>query len=106
MGIEDSSNHVSLAFPLGLSLLVALLVFISSFFCCYLHWEKLKSLFSSCGFINSHHIQPDLTSHDHKPVLPIVMMRRNHGQSFPVMMPGDEVPKFVAIACPHQPFNG
>ncbi|KAE9609102.1 hypothetical protein Lal_00020676 [Lupinus albus] len=104
MGFEDSSNQVSIAFPLGLSLLVGLLVFICSFFCCYLHWEKFKSLFSSCGLIN---LQPDFTSDDHqKPVLPIVMMKRKEGQSLPVMMPGDKVPKFVAIECPHQPFKG
>lgn len=30
-------------------------------------------------------------------------MKQNFAQSLPVMMPGDEVPKFIAIACPCQP---
>ncbi|KAK7282925.1 hypothetical protein RIF29_12048 [Crotalaria pallida] len=105
MGIieDSSSSHASIGFPLGLSLLVALLMFICCFFCCCLHWDKLQSLFSSLGVINPR-IQADLTSFDlQKPAPPVVMMKKTQGQSLPVMMPGDEVPKFVAIACPHQP---
>lgn len=27
-------------------------------------------------------------------------MKENHVQSLPVLMPGDMVPKFIALACP------
>lgn len=30
-------------------------------------------------------------------------LKKNMGQSFSVMMPGDEVPKFIAMPCPCQP---
>jgi len=33
----------------------------------------------------------------------VQMMKQNCGESLPVLMPGDEVPKFIALACPCQP---
>jgi len=30
-------------------------------------------------------------------------LKRNQGQSLPVLMPGDQVPKFIAMACPCEP---
>jgi len=33
----------------------------------------------------------------------VQMMKQNQGESLPVLMPGDEVPKFIALACPCQP---
>lgn len=31
------------------------------------------------------------------------MIKQKQGESLPVMMPGDEFPKFVAVACPRHP---
>lgn len=31
------------------------------------------------------------------------MAKQNQQQSLPVLMPGDQVPKFIAIACPCEP---
>ena len=31
------------------------------------------------------------------------MTKQNYAESLPVLMPGDEVPKFIALACPCQP---
>lgn len=31
------------------------------------------------------------------------MVKQEHAQSLPVLMPGDEIPKFIAMACPRQP---
>ncbi|KAK7311727.1 hypothetical protein RJT34_10039 [Clitoria ternatea] len=104
MEIEESS--ISIGFPLGLALLVLLLLFVSCFFLCFLHWEKLQPLFPCCRVIPPHHpeIQPHLTHPlPHKPGFPVLMMKHNRGESLPVLMPGDEVPRFIALACPCQP---
>ncbi|WVZ20029.1 hypothetical protein V8G54_007351 [Vigna mungo] len=108
MEIDDASSGASIAFPLGLALLIAVLFFFCSFFCCCLHWEKLRPFFPfSSGNITSlpHHTQPltPMTPPPHKPGFPLLMMKQNSGESFPVLMPGDEVPKFIALACPCQP---
>lgn len=31
------------------------------------------------------------------------MMKQSYAESLPVMMPGDEIPKFIAMACPCKP---
>ncbi|TKY74485.1 hypothetical protein E2542_SST03246 [Spatholobus suberectus] len=106
MEIEETSSGVSIGFPLGLALLVALLLFICCFFCCCLHWERLQAMFPFCGVINTQpqiQLQADLTPPPQKPGFPVLMMKHNRGQSLPVLMPGDEVPKFIALACPSQP---
>ncbi|XP_061351393.1 uncharacterized protein At5g65660-like [Gastrolobium bilobum] len=104
MEIEDSSGQVSIGFPLGLALLVTLLLFICCFFCCCLHWNKLQSLFSSSGVINSQaQIQVNFTSSPQKPGFPVLMMKQNQARSLPVLMPGDKVPRFIALECPCQP---
>ncbi|KAG5018853.1 hypothetical protein AAZX31_06G087500 [Glycine max] len=105
MEIEDTSSRVSIAFPLGLALLVALLLFFCCFFCCCLHWEKLQPLFPFCMVIvdTQPQTQADFTPPPHKPGFPVLMMQHNRGESLPVLMPGDEVPKFIALACPCQP---
>ncbi|KAK7351541.1 hypothetical protein VNO77_11081 [Canavalia gladiata] len=106
MEIEETSSGVSIGFPLGLALLVALLFFICCFFCCCLHWERLQPFFPFSGLpINIPHpqIQTHLTPPHHKPGFPVLMVKHNQGESLPVLMPGDEVPKFIALACPCQP---
>ncbi|KAK7410429.1 hypothetical protein VNO78_01208 [Psophocarpus tetragonolobus] len=104
MEIEDTSNGISIGFPLGLALLVALLLFICCFFCCCLHWERLQP-FCFCGVIHTQPLtQPHLTpSPPHKPGFPVLMMKNNRTESLPVLMPGDEIPKFIALPCPSQP---
>ncbi|KAF7830052.1 hydroxyproline-rich glycoprotein family protein [Senna tora] len=109
MELEDtSSSRVSIGFPVGLALLFALFFFVCLFFCCCLHWDKLQSLLPSYGLLNLNNthtnIQPHLTSsNNHKPPLPLLMMKQKEVQSLPVLMPGDDVPKFIAMECPCQP---
>nr|KYP46252.1 Uncharacterized protein At5g65660 family [Cajanus cajan] len=105
MEIEDTSSGVSIGFPLGLALLVVLLLFMCCFFCCCLHWEKLQPMFPFSGVINTHdpHTPPHLTPPHHKPGFPVLMLKHKGGESLPVLMPGDEVPRFIALACPCQP---
>ncbi|XP_061359377.1 uncharacterized protein At5g65660-like [Gastrolobium bilobum] len=105
MELEDTAaSRVPIGFPLGLALLFACLLFICGFFCCCLHWNKLQSLFRSSRVMTPQpHIQADLTSSPQKPAFPVLMMKQNYAKSLPVLMPGDEIPKFIATACPCQP---
>ncbi|XP_028777695.1 uncharacterized protein At5g65660-like [Neltuma alba] len=107
MEIDDTSSaRVSIGFPLGLALLFTLFFFICCFFCCCLHWDKIQALLRSYGLIyttHHSHSSPDLPSSHHKPAPPLVVMKQSEVQSLPVLMPGDEVPRFIAMACPCNP---
>ncbi|XP_027333300.1 uncharacterized protein At5g65660-like [Abrus precatorius] len=109
MELQDTAaSRVSIGFPLGLALLFVCLLFICGFFCCCLHWNKLQSLFRYSEAIipqslGQAQIQADITSSPQKPVFPVVMMKKNYAESLPVLMPGDDIPKFIAMACPCQP---
>ncbi|XVE60651.1 hypothetical protein DITRI_Ditri05aG0145300 [Diplodiscus trichospermus] len=107
---ESSSSRPSIGFPLGLALLLILLFCISGVLICYLNWHKLRALFLQSS---GHHqdddgdIQSDV---DHSRVdvqaeSPIKKRSQQKivGQSLPVLMPGDEVPRFIAMACPCEP---
>ncbi|KAJ7958874.1 hydroxyproline-rich glycoprotein family protein [Quillaja saponaria] len=103
---ETASPRASLSFPLGLALLLALLLGMSAFFCCCLHWDKIRSLLGIQ--LSGEFSQPDgdhnhITASPHKTLPPLMTMKQNQVQSLPVLMPGDEVPKFIAMACPCQP---
>ncbi|CAI8585785.1 unnamed protein product [Vicia faba] len=105
MELQDTAaTKITIGLPLGLALLFACLLFISVFFCCLLHWNKLKFLFPSSPIMTPHaQIQHDLTSSPQKPAFPFVMMKQSYAESLPVLMPGDEIPKFIAMACPCRP---
>lgn len=70
---EDTAGQISIGFPLGLALLVALFFSISCFLCCCLHWDKLQSLFPSSRNTQAH-IQPQFTSSHHKPGFPVLVI--------------------------------
>ncbi|KAE9615192.1 hypothetical protein Lal_00048378 [Lupinus albus] len=106
MELQDTAaNRICISFPLGLALLFASFILLIGFFCCCLHWNKLQYLFGSSRFNNSQAqlVHEDLTSYHQKLDFPIMVMKQEHAQSLPVLMPGDEVPKFIAMACPRQP---
>lgn len=64
----EVSTRPNLAFPVGLALLLFLLLSISAFFLCCLHWDRLRALiFSSVEDNPADQIQPEL---DQKPALP------------------------------------
>ncbi|KAG4954885.1 uncharacterized protein At5g65660-like [Glycine soja] len=109
MELQDTAaSRVSIGFPLGSALLFVCLIFICGFFCCCLHWTKLQSFLQSHGIINTQslaqtQIQAELASSYQKPAFPVVMMKQNYAKTIPVLMPGDDIPKFIATACPCEP---
>ncbi|XP_044475702.1 uncharacterized protein At5g65660-like [Mangifera indica] len=98
-----SSARPLIGFPLGLALLLFMLLSMSGIFTCCLHWDKLRSL------VRAFRVRDDNagdTSLDHLPSQkssPLVISKQKQAQSLLVSMPGDEIPKFVALACPCKP---
>ncbi|KAK7317790.1 hypothetical protein RJT34_02319 [Clitoria ternatea] len=84
------ASRPSLGFPLGTALLLIFIFTLSGILSCCYHWDRLRSL-------RHHHPSPT------KSKLQSTEMRQNWGQSLPVLMPGDEVPKFIAMPCPCEP---
>ncbi|XP_004299828.1 PREDICTED: uncharacterized protein At5g65660-like [Fragaria vesca subsp. vesca] len=93
---DEISTRPSLAFPLGLALVLLMLLSICAFFLCCIYWDRLRSLFVS-SLDQEHDLEAES---DQKPARPKTMENQDHLQSLPVLMPGDQVPKFIAIACP------
>ncbi|WCJ35650.1 hydroxyproline-rich glycoprotein family protein [Euphorbia peplus] len=108
MEIEEESSRPSVGFPLGLALLLILLLSMCCFFTCCIHWNKLRSLFGlSTDHDHDHHHdhlhhqhQDDSLFHPHKPQPPQQEGKKKEAESLPVVMPGDQFPKFIAVACP------
>ncbi|XP_059287169.1 uncharacterized protein At5g65660-like isoform X1 [Lycium ferocissimum] len=96
----SSSSRPNLSFPLGLALLVLVLVcMIGIFSCCY-HWDKLRSFL--CYSTSAH---DDQSSSDGSNVSAssksIQGKEQKNGESLTIiLMPGDDVPKFVALPTP------
>ncbi|KAJ9186907.1 hypothetical protein P3X46_002425 [Hevea brasiliensis] len=98
---SEESSRPSIGFPLGLALLLVMLFLMSGFFTCCLHWDKLRSLFGASTEENFHTPQ-DIEQLPQKPT-PHQESKRNKAESLPVLMPGDQVPRFIAMACPCEP---
>ncbi|XP_072958750.1 uncharacterized protein At5g65660-like [Typha angustifolia] len=103
----NSSVHSStptLGFPLGTALLLIVLFCLSGVFSCCYHWEKLR-------FLRDRH-RRDETLADEQQQQPRnstskistndQIHKQETDQSLPVIMPGDEIPKFMAWPCPCQ----
>ncbi|OAY51091.1 uncharacterized protein At5g65660 [Manihot esculenta] len=91
---NEESTRPSIGFPLGLALLLVMLLFMAGFFTCCLYWDKLRSLLG---------VSSEEISHAQKPTPPQEESKRNRAESLPVLMPGDQVPRFIAMACPCKP---
>ncbi|KAA0038642.1 hypothetical protein IC582_007018 [Cucumis melo] len=103
---REAQDPASLSFPVGLVLLLTFLFCMCCFFCCCLHWEKLRS-FLGCPDHLHHHHPPIPPPHSPAALSPPdkfspihTIWKENRPQSVSVLMPGDEVPRFIALACP------
>ncbi|CAN1341141.1 Uncharacterized protein At5g65660 [Linum perenne] len=87
----DDDDRTAIGVPLGLALLLLSLFSMTGVFICCLHWGYLRSLWDAPDDDETQHLPP------HKSSPPQLV------ESLPVLMPGDEVPRFIAMACPCQP---
>ncbi|KAL3376343.1 hypothetical protein AABB24_002990 [Solanum stoloniferum] len=99
--IVDSSSRPSLGFPLGTALLLLVVFSLSGVFSCCYHWDKIRTLRRrSLADIEAGDDDPSSL----KPKHTNTSEKQNQCQSMPaVLMPGDVVPKFIAMPCPCQP---
>ncbi|KAK8642607.1 hypothetical protein V6N13_011944 [Hibiscus sabdariffa] len=98
---SSPSSRPIIGYPLGVALLLILLFCISAFLIGCVNWHKLQALILR---YSSDHDRNDNTRSgiDHSPdVRPAFLVKA--GQSLPVLMPGDELPRFLAMACPCEP---
>ncbi|KAL5100003.1 hypothetical protein RYX36_004330 [Vicia faba] len=94
------TSRPSLGFPLGTALLLIIIFSLSGIFSCFYHWEKFRSLHQSLSDLEAAQAHAHTQS---QPSKPISQSMEKKGQSLTVLMPGDEVPKFIAMPCPCQP---
>ncbi|CAA0817248.1 Uncharacterized protein SHERM_16915 [Striga hermonthica] len=98
---HGGDSRPSLGFPLGTALLLVVIFSLSGIFSCCYHWDKLRRSLSL------HAAAADLESGDDlspsKPKTPLMDLKQQADQSLPVIMPGDNVPKFIALPCPCEP---
>ncbi|XP_073158205.1 uncharacterized protein At5g65660-like [Henckelia pumila] len=89
-----SGSGPSIGFPLGTALVLLVIFSLSGIFSCCYHWDKLRRSFSI-----SHGAAVD--PHDAGPSKPTPSPSMDvNDQSMPVIMAGDNIPKFIALPCP------
>ncbi|MCD9646342.1 hypothetical protein HAX54_036108 [Datura stramonium] len=92
------ASRPSLGFPLGTAVLLIVIFSLSGIFSCCYHWDKLRSLRRSFADLES---GLDPSSLKHKQTY--MNWKQSQSTILPVvLMPGDEVPKFIAMPCPCQ----
>uniref|UniRef100_A0A7N0VFJ6 Hydroxyproline-rich glycoprotein family protein n=1 Tax=Kalanchoe fedtschenkoi TaxID=63787 RepID=A0A7N0VFJ6_KALFE len=92
-------SRPSLGFPIGTALLLLVIFSLSGVFSCCYHWDKLRSIRHRLA----NYAHDDLESSKHSNN----NNKSSNGsiQSLPVLMPGDGVPRFIALPCPCQPLR-
>lgn len=99
---HSDPSRPSLGFPLGTALLLLIIFSLSGIFSCCYHWDKLRSLRRS--FANSTDLEAGGDPSYLKSKRAYMNCKQNQISDMPaVLMPGDQVPKFIALPCPCQP---
>uniref|UniRef100_A0A7C8ZUI6 Hydroxyproline-rich glycoprotein family protein n=1 Tax=Opuntia streptacantha TaxID=393608 RepID=A0A7C8ZUI6_OPUST len=107
---HSDASRPSLGFPLGTALLLIVIFSLSGIFSCCYHWDKFRSLRRqsqsqsqnhSLDLEAAHHPDSDLLKEKEKQQQQQAQMR----ESVPVIMPGDEMPRFIALPCPCEPLR-
>ncbi|CAN0921905.1 Uncharacterized protein At5g65660 [Linum grandiflorum] len=90
MNLYEEDEIPVIGVPLGLALLLVTLLAMCGVFICCLYWDRIP-IFAQpphdLHYPPTHNIKP--SSH-----------HLNKVESLPVMMPGDQVPSFIAMSCP------
>ncbi|XP_050377890.1 uncharacterized protein At5g65660 [Argentina anserina] len=98
------ASRPSLGFPLGTALLLIIIFSLSGVFSCCYHWDKLRSLRRSFSEDSNPEASDDIEGRSLSKSKPAHLdMKQNQKQSVPVIMPGDQIPKFMALPCPCEP---
>ncbi|KAA8546643.1 hypothetical protein F0562_003126 [Nyssa sinensis] len=98
---RGDASRPSLGFPLGTALLLIIIFSLSGVFSCCYHWDKLRSFRRSLS--DDTDPEADIDRSPSKPKSLHTNSKQNQSQSLPVLMPGDRIPKFIALPCPCEP---
>ncbi|KAI8541969.1 hypothetical protein RHMOL_Rhmol08G0102300 [Rhododendron molle] len=103
---DYASSHMdesrpSLGFPLGTALLLIVVFTLSGVFSCCYHWERIRTPRQSSS--RNTDLEADNDGPPSKPKRIRMDPKQIQSQSLPVLMPGDHMPKFIAIPCPCEP---
>ncbi|KAI3872347.1 hypothetical protein MKX03_019614 [Papaver bracteatum] len=115
----DGSSRPAFGFPIGTALLLIFIFSIGGFFSCCYHRSKLRSPRRSFSHNYNHHEEEDTDleangTNNHNPVIQSPSSKpsqiyshgnQNTNGSIPVIMPGDNIAKFIALPCPCKPFR-
>ncbi|KGN48673.1 uncharacterized protein At5g65660 [Cucumis sativus] len=101
---HSDPSRPSLGFPLGTALLLLVIFTLSGIFSCCYHWDKLRSLRRSSSQPLRDHRHLHLQSPPSKSN-PTPDLEKNQRESLSVLMPGDSIPKFIAMPCPREPLR-
>lgn len=105
-GPASSGSRPSLGFPLGTALLLLVIFSLSGVFSCCYHWEKLRRTFSLRPLGAAHDLEAYGSPGPSKPKPSNQESGKGEIQTLPVIiMPGDNVPKFIALPCPCEPLR-
>ncbi|KAF5740119.1 hypothetical protein HS088_TW11G00184 [Tripterygium wilfordii] len=96
---REEGDRAFIGFPFGLALLLVMLIGMSCFLTCCLYWEKIRSLFQS----DDNNDDQTEFARNEITLSPKPKQDRAQNMSLPVLMPGDQIPKFIALACPSKP---
>ncbi|CAN4116840.1 unnamed protein product [Withania somnifera] len=95
---HGDASRPSLGFPLGTAVLLIVIFSLSGLFSCCYHWDKLRSLRRSFADLEAG-LDPSSLKHKQNHT----NWKQKQSTILPaVLMPGDEVPKFIAMPCPCQ----
>lgn len=101
---RDLPHPAALGFPLSSAFLLVLVFGVSAaVICCYYYWDKLSFLRRSPLPVPSDLADSPGVDFGRWELNVLPQEKQNLGQSLPVLMPGDEVPKFIALPCPCRP---
>ncbi|CAI9758445.1 unnamed protein product [Fraxinus pennsylvanica] len=95
---HSEGSRPSIGFPLGTALLLVVIFSLSGIISCIYHWDKLRSL-----RLSDHDLEADGDQEPSKPKVLLKNLKQEKNQSLPVIMAGDDVPKFIAMPCPREP---
>ncbi|XP_041021122.1 uncharacterized protein At5g65660-like isoform X1 [Juglans microcarpa x Juglans regia] len=98
---NSDASRPSLGFPLGTALLLIVIFSLSGIFSCCYHWDRFRSLRESFSHDQDHDADQDIEAASPSKSKPTCT--QNQSQSLPVLMPGDQIPKFIALPCPCKP---
>ncbi|XP_059641232.1 uncharacterized protein At5g65660 [Cornus florida] len=99
---HSDASRPSLGFPLGTALLLIIIFSLSGIFSCCYHWDKLRSIRQSLAEATD--LEADTTHESSsKPKPTPTSPKQKLSESLPVLMPGDRIPKFIALSCPCEP---